>query len=126
MLFRYYLAFPLTLIAVMLYGSYTMPREWLKKIFGDKSVLYYTTLLFLLPFGLIAGITNLIYNFTVGSFVFGEWPVMKNEKGGFSPFFTTRIKSYLNGTHLIKHIVGMKYAHLVNKVDPGHFDIPKG
>ena len=122
---RYALVYPLTLIAVGLYGNYTVPREWMKKLFGEGSILYYLALLLLLPSGLVAGVTNLVYNLLVGSFVFFEGPQWTNEEGKFSPLFTTRINKYLSEEPSTsdKYKVALSYAVLVNRVDPDHFKL---
>lgn len=106
---RYLLAAPLTLVTLLAFGLY----------FGVRNAGYFRegipAVLWGLTAGLLTAVTNPLYNVTVGTFIFWQWPPWRNDRGEFSPFFTTRLKT-MRGHPLAEHMIDM-----IETFDPGHF-----
>lgn len=107
---RFMLTGPAAFITLALFGLYF----WGLRLIGKTLLRYPWALLVGVPFA----ISNIIYNVVFASFVFWRFPVWLNTRGQFSPFFTTRIKSYRREAEdpLVEYLAGA-----INRFDPGHF-----
>jgi hypothetical protein len=107
---RFWATAPLAAMVLVLFATYF----WGRRQFGLTVWAY--------PWAILVGIPlaigNLTYNVIVATFVFSRLPVWRNTEGGFSPFFTTRIKAYrrAGSTRLVEYL-----AACINDFDPGHF-----
>lgn len=114
MALRFLLVAPAALIALTLFGLYFT--------FRNSS---YAEGVFKYPVALVVGlpmvITNVIWNVLYASFIFLELPPFLNDKGQFSPFFTTRIKKYKADGRSDPMIEWFIWA--VNSFDPDHFKV---
>lgn len=107
----FWLTAPVAGFAVLIFGLYF----WGLRRWGHTVARY--------PWGLTAGVAmvvaNVAYNVVVGSIVFRSLPPWRNASGGFSPFFTTRLKLYRQTG---RDAVLVAYLEaVINKFDPGHF-----
>jgi hypothetical protein len=109
--FRFLLVAPLTLVALACFASYFVPLN------ATKSMAVRVPLA--LTAGLATAITNPLFNIFVATFIFWEWPPLRNEDGKLSPFFTTRIKKHLSEGRNDPPTLWFVWA--VNTYDPDHF-----
>ncbi len=110
---RFLIAGPFAALALFTYGFYFVGyREWGLR----DSWLKWP---WILVFGTLAGIANVSWNLIGASFVFLKPPVLRDEDGNFSLFFTTRITQYRK-EGIDKDMADL-YAKLVNQWLPGHF-----
>lgn len=107
---RFWIVAPVAAVVLALFGLYF----WGLRKFGHTFLRYPWAL----TVGLSMGVGNILWNM-IASFVFLRLPVWRNEAGGFSPFFTTRLKSYRRegyAPRLVNYLIGA-----IQRFDPDHF-----
>lgn len=68
-------------------------------------------------YGYTGLIWNLLWNWTWGTIIFREIPR--------ELFFTDRVQRLVSSDDYRKRTVAVKWAERLNKVDPGHVDLPE-
>lgn len=112
---RFWIVAPVAAVALALFALYHWGLRKLDHMLGAKALLIVPWALLV---GLPMGIMNVVWNL-VASFVFLRSPVWFNEDGGFSPFFTTRLKAYRKegfARQLVNYLIGA-----IQRYDPEHF-----
>ena len=108
---RFLIAAPLTLVSLLCFAAYFVPRNRI-----DSKLLLAP---FVLTAGIATAITNPLFNLFVATFIFWELPPLRNNDGKISPFFTTRIKKRLSEGKSDPTTLWFVWA--VNTYDPDHF-----
>lgn len=109
---RFLLVAPAALIALSLFAIYFGARNNV-----SNPVLKWAIMI---PFAIPTALANVTWNLVFASFVYLEWPPLRNEDGELSPLFTTRInKRRREGDN---SPTTLWYVWAVNYFDPGHFD----